>query len=191
MPRAADPALIAALSDGLVRLVFLFEGFFSTGVGDGALRFWTGVGDLVYGGFTWTGAGSLIGVGPASEGTEIKAQGITISLSGIPTELLALVFLNLRQGQRVNVYVGALGDGGGMLAPPANYFSGRVDVPSISDAGDTATISLAVENRFVDFEKTRSLFYTPQSQAIYFPADRGFENVTSLQDQKIFWGISE
>jgi len=80
--------------------------------------------------------------------------------------------------------------GGGGLIAPGVYFSGRVDVPSIADSGDTATITLAVENRFVDFEKTRSLFYTPQTQAVFYPGDRGFDQVTSLQDQKIFWGVS-
>lgn len=189
MPRAADSNLIAALAAGTVQLVFLFEGKFS-GVGDGWLRFWTGLGDLTYGGVIFTGAGSLISVGPATEGTEMKAQGITISLSGIPPEFLALVFQNLRQGQRVNVYVGTMTPGGALASAPAIYFSGRVDVPSISDAGETATISLAVENRFVDFEKSRALFYTPQSQAIYYAGDKGFDQVTALQDQKIFWGIS-
>lgn len=120
----------------------------------------------------------------------MKAQGLTISLSGIPSEMLALVFQDLRQGQRVNVYVGYLNSNGALAATPAIYFSGRVDVPSIQDGGDTATVSLQVENRFVDFERSRSLFFTPATQAIYFPGDLGFDQVSALQDQKIFWGIS-
>jgi hypothetical protein len=187
MPRTADSALITGLAAGVVRLVFLFEGFF---IASTPTRFWSGIGTLTWNGAAWTGAGELIGVGAASEGSEMKAQGITISLAGIPSELLALVFQNMRQGQRVNVYVGIMNDAGVLTATPAIYFSGRVDVPSIADGGDTATISLAVENRFVDFEKSRSLFYTPQSQAIFYPGDLGFDQVTALQDDKIFWGIS-
>ena len=63
-------------------------------------------------------------------------------------------------------------------------------MPSIQDGGDTATVTLQVENRFVDFEKSRLLFYTQAKQAIYFPGDKGFDQVSALQDQKIFWGIS-
>jgi len=186
MPRTAAPELITGLAQAVVGLCFLFEGYFTSIT----TRFWTGIGDLSWNGFTWTGAGELISVGQASEGSEMKAQGLTISLSGVPTELLALVFENLRQGQRVNVYIGTINNAGVLTANPAIYFSGRVDVPAIADGGDTATISLQVENRFVDFEKNRSLFYTPQTQAIYFPGDRAFDQVTALQDQKIFWGIS-
>ena len=63
-------------------------------------------------------------------------------------------------------------------------------LPSIQDGVDTATVTLQVENRFVDFEKSCLLFYTPATQAIYFPGDKGFDQVSALQDQKIFWGIS-
>ena len=80
-------------------------------------------------------------VGPATESTEMKAQGVSISLSGIPSEMLALVFLDLRQGQRVNVYVGYLNAAGVLAANPAIYFSGRLDVPTINDAADTATVT--------------------------------------------------
>jgi hypothetical protein len=187
MPRAVDSALMAALAAKTVGLAFLFEGFFA----QNTVRFWTGVGNLNWNGHDWAGAGELIQLGPAQESGEMKAVGVSISLSGIAPDLLGLVFLELRQGQRVNVYIAALDtQSGAVVGVPCVYFSGRVDVAQIDDGGDTATITLQVENRFVDFEKQRSLYYTPGTQALFYPNDTGFAQVAALQDQKIFWGIS-
>jgi hypothetical protein len=50
---------------------------------------WTGVGDLVWNGKTYKGVGTLGSVSTVGESSEIEAQGITLTLSGIPAELLA------------------------------------------------------------------------------------------------------
>jgi hypothetical protein len=187
MPRAVDAALLAALNAKTVGLALLFEGFFW----GNTVRFWTGIGVLAWNGFSWNGAGELIQLGPAQETAEMKAVGVSITLSGIPPDMLGLVFDELRQGQRVNVYIAALNtQSGAIIGTPCIYFSGRVDVAQVDEAGDAAAITLQVENRFVDFEKQRSLYYTPATQALFFPGDTGFAQVAALQDQKIFWGIS-
>ncbi len=187
MARTVDAALLAALQAKTVGLAFLFEGFFA----GNTVRFWSGIGVLLWNGVNWYGAGELIALGPAQETAEMKAVGVSITLSGIPPDLLGMVFLELRQGQRVNVYIAALDTQTQvMIGTPCIYFSGRVDVAQIDDAADTASITLQVENRFVDFEKQRSLFYTPATQALFYPGDTGFAQVAALQDQKIFWGIS-
>ena len=73
---------------------------------------------------------------------------------------------------------------------PYCFFQGRVDVPTIDDSAVTATVSLALENRLVDFERGRVRFYDSLTQNTFFPGDKGFDYVAALQDQKIFWGAS-
>ena len=49
---------------------------------------WSGVGSIVWNGNTYKGVGSLGDIGDVSEGTEVRAQGTTIALSGIDATLL-------------------------------------------------------------------------------------------------------
>jgi hypothetical protein len=78
----------------------------------------------------------------------------------------------------------------GMLANLYCFFQGRVYVPTIDDNAVTSTVSLALENRLVDFERGRVRFYDSLTQNTFFPGDKGFDYVAALQDQKIFWGAS-
>ena len=62
--------------------------------------------------------------------------------------------------------------------------------PTIDDSAETAVVSLSLENRLIDFERERVRFYDSLTQNTYFPGDKGFDYVAALQDQKIFWGVS-
>ena len=66
-------------------------------------------------------------------------------------------------------------------------FAGRADVMTIADEGATCTISLAVENRLVDLRRARPRRYEPEDQHVYFPNDKGFNYVPTLQDRNIKW----
>jgi hypothetical protein len=186
---ALDPNLLNQLAAKTVQLAFLFEGHFATT----SLYLWTGLGQLVWNGMTFEGAGELIGIGEAKETSDMQAVGLTVSLSGVSPELIALALSELRQGQTVNVYIAAYqwaNGAAGLLSNPYCFFQGRVDVPSIDFGAETAMIALQIENRLVDFERQRVRYYDPTTQQIFYPADKGFDYVAALQDQKIFWGIS-
>jgi hypothetical protein len=177
------------------------------------VRMWSGVGDLSWDAKTWTGGGSLLNVSSIEESTEVKAIGTRVSLSGIPSELLSLALQEDYQGRNLRVYLGAFTnentfllkqdgsillkeDGGKLIAvdeqdivaEPITIFSGRMDVMTISEGGDTSTIEVTVENRLIDFERTRERRYTSEDQKIDYPNDKGFEFVSSIQDTEIVWG---
>jgi hypothetical protein len=54
------------------------------------LRLWSGYDTLTYGGNDYTGAGTLLGITPQTESMDIKANGITVSLSGISSTIISL-----------------------------------------------------------------------------------------------------
>ena len=126
------------------------------------------------------------------ESSDLQAVGMTISLAGMDEEVIAAAFQVLRQGQICNVFIApySFSPGAGLLAAPYCFFQGRVDVPTIDDSAETAVVSLSLENRLVDFERERVRFYDSLTQNTYFPGDKGFDFVAALQDQKIFWGVS-
>lgn len=161
----------------------LFEGDFISGT----VRAWSGYGNLTWRGVSWTGTGTLLAVSNVTETNETSANGITVTLSGIPSELISLALSEVKQGASGKVYLGML-DGQIVINDPILLFSGKLDIPSITDEGEFAEISITYENRLIDLERPRIRRYTPEDQRQLFPDDAGMDFVPSIQERKVVWG---
>jgi hypothetical protein len=184
MSRQLTTAFSDALGDPNVKPILIFEAEFASGT----VRLWTGFGDLSWNGQTWTGGGNLLGVAPMEEVSGVVAAGATVSLSGVPANLISIAINEARQGLPGRAWFGLLNDAGQVIADPAQMFVGRLDVPSIEADGATVVISITYENRLIDMDRPREFRYTDQSQRAIFPNDAGFNFVTSLQEAEIVWG---
>ena len=183
MARDLTAGIIAQLQAASVEVGVLFEGEFASGW----VRLWSGVGTLSWDGKSWSGVGTLLGISGIDETNEIRASGLTVSLSGVPSDLLSAALGDARSGKTGRVYL-AFFSGGSIVADPILQFEGRLDVPAIEDGPDTATISISYESELIDLERARERRYTPEDQAIDFPGDLGFDYVAALQDAQITWG---
>lgn len=153
----------------------------------GDFRTWTGYGNIEFGGNTYVGSGDIINVGPVNESSEIKANGISITLSGIPSDLISSALSDPYQGRSAKLFLGIINDGT-VVADPYMIFKGSMDLMTIDDSGDTATIQLTAESRLIDLDRARERRYTSEDQKIDFPNDKGLEFITSLQEKAIVWG---
>lgn len=79
MTRNLDSTLASGLSAGLIQPVVLCMLTLASGVE----YVWSGIGDLVFGGNTYQGLGLLASMGPIAEGSAVKADGTSVTLSGI------------------------------------------------------------------------------------------------------------
>jgi len=184
MSRRATQAVLEALEAQSLRPAFLFEGEFASGW----VRVWTGDFDLTWEGQTWIGAGSLIGLGTLEDTSDIVASGTVVSLSGVPLDLISLAIAEARQGKPGRIWLALLTPEREIIADPLQAFSGRLDVPEISEDGASCTITLSYESRLIDLGTPRSWRYTHESQQALYPGDMGFEHVTAIQDRDITWG---
>lgn len=184
MSRAASGAFVTALQAQVARPVILFEGVF----GAGTLRLWSGLGDLVWSGQTWAGAGTLLGVSSIEEPTGVVAAGFSVSLSGVPVDLLAAVITDVLQGDQGRIWLGLMDGAGTLIVDPVLAASGRMNEPEIAEGAETCSVSVAYEGRLIDLFRPREWRYTHQSQQQIAPGDRGFEYVAALQDKEIVWG---
>ena len=178
----------AAVESSEVRPVFLVKMEFDSGEAIEELHVWNGNGNLTYSGDTYTGLGDLLSISEIQESSEIQATGITVSLTGAKTSLVALAKDQEYQGRPLTLYFGAFDAAGDLIADPMVVFSGLMDVMSITEAGEYSTINIAVESRLIALEQTRIRRYTDQDQKIDHPTDKGFEFVTSIVEKEIFWG---
>ena len=187
MSRDLSSGVISEITSSSLAPFLLFEGVFASGT----LRLWSGIGDLSWNSYTWTGVGSLASISSVTESAETSAQGITVSLSGIPSSLVSLFLGDVRQGSAGKVYLGFLNSSNQVIDSPYMLFEGRLDVPAMEESAETAVISITYESRLIDLERPRESRYTDEDQQREFSGDIGFEFVPSLQDIVINWGRTD
>lgn len=185
MSRTITAAVIAELASGQVRPAIFFEAQFPSGF----LRLWSGLGEITWNSQVWTGAGNLMGIGAIEESADVVATGTTISLSGIPTDLVSLCLADARQGMPGKVWIGFMSAAGAVISDPILAFAGRLDVPSIMDGAERCEIQITYESRLIDLNRAREFRYTHESQQVFSAGDRGFEYVSGLQDKEVRWGM--
>lgn len=181
--RDLDSTLATAVTDDVVYPAIFLEGEFATGWG----RWWSGLGEFAWNGYTWLGLGGLVKVSPISESTSVKAQGFSIDLSGQSSANLSLALQSCRQGKIGRVYLGALTAAGALVGTPYLVKQGKLDVAGGTDDGQSAVITVSYEDRLIDLERPREWRYTTESQRQFYPDDLGFEFVPSLQDAVDAW----
>jgi len=216
MSRDLDGRMLQALSEGVVYPFFTIDLDFASGpvdyggetVQSEPLYLWTGLGSINIEGVTYAGTGQLLEIDTVEETTEVAARTASITLSGVPSSLLALALQTQYQGRKCIVQFGVysfgnvlkedgfyiLKEDSGQLSLESSdksrslIFSGYMDQMSIAEGAETSVIALSVESRLIDLERIRTRRYTAEDQKRRFPGDLGFDFVNSIQDQELFWG---
>ncbi len=152
-----------------------------------SVHVWSGVGNLAYSGNTYLGVGSLGSVGDVTEGVEVRADGTTVTLSGIDPTLLSDVQNDIQVGAPATVWLGVL-DNGALSGTPYPLFQGTVSTPTVTVNSQNLTITLALENRLLDLQRPTMRRYTSSDQNYYYPDDIGFNWVETLNDSAWVWG---
>jgi hypothetical protein len=106
----------------------------------------------------------------------------------VPLDLVQVAIDEARQGMPGRIWIGLMSEAGALIADPVQAFSGRLDVPEITEDADTCTITISYESRLIDLTVPRTWRYTHESQQVLYPGDLAFEYVTAIQDREIPWG---
>lgn len=155
---------------------------------NGDVNVWSGIGDLTFDGTTFQGVGDFGGVSEVEETEEMRAVNVTFSLSGVPSSLVSTALSDDYQNRAATLWFGVLDSACSVVSDPYQVFRGRMDVMSIDDDGEQATIEVSCESRLADLQRTAGWTYTTEDQvALGYSDDRGFEFVPRLQDKDIVW----
>ena len=183
MPRDISSGMLTPLTSSYIRPCFMAAITFHTQT----IYCWTGVGNLVYGGNTYTGVGDFGKLDKITEGSDVEAYGTTITLSGIDPLILSECLTDIQLGAPVTIYLAFLDGNGNIFGTPYPLFVGTVDQPTISVSTETLSISLALENKLANLLRANQRRYTNADQQIYYPGDTGYIWVESLNDQALVW----
>lgn len=184
--RAMSSDMRAALTSTLVRPAL----FAAITFANETVYLWNGRGTLTWNGHDWQGVGTLGGVSAIEEGSTLQARGITLTMSGIDTELFADILQQMSLGKPVALYLGFF-DGGSppaLIVDPIPIWVGRTDQPTIDVTGNAIPLSLSCENKLIEMNTPVDRRYTHDDQQIDNPGDLGFQFVSSIQDMTTYWG---
>jgi hypothetical protein len=182
MTRGLTPAALAAVTAEVVTRTLAVELDFPAGV----VRYAGCPQDLTIAGQTFLGVGALGSVSAAEESGELRAYGLTVALTGIPRDLVAVALQQAYQGRRATVWEVPLAPTGLPVADPIVIFRGRMDTMEVA-LGDTATVRVRLENRLTDWDRPRVRRYTDEDQRAQHPDDRGLEFVSSTSEKELIW----
>ena len=183
--RTMTEAVIAALQSDNVPMLVLVELQFDSGT----VRVCNAGYNFEWDGYVWTGLGVLGGISAVSEGQDLQMYGITLTLTGVPPEYIAVALGSGYQGNPATIWLAPLSAEYALLSDPVIVFRGRMDTMPV-EIGSTATIQLSVESRLVDWERPRMRRYNHADQISEHPDDLFFEFVPQMAEKELVWGRS-
>jgi hypothetical protein len=179
MARSIPAGLMTALTSSTIQPYYAVEMLFDTA----PVRFWSGLGDRVIEGNTYLGAGSLMGISDLEEVGDLSAKSATVTMSGIPSELVALALVEPYQRRLCRILLGEVS-----VSDAIEMFSGKMNVMTIEDAATSSTIALTIESRLVELQRAKPRRYNHESHVARYPGDNFFSYVADLQDRQVVWG---
>jgi hypothetical protein len=75
-----------------------------------------------------------------------------------------------------------------LIGDPIVLFDGFIDLLSIEDDGNQATILLTAESSLLRLGRAYTRRYTDEDQKHHFAGDKGLEFVTAIQEENAIWG---
>jgi len=188
MSRTLSSGMTDVTTADVVRPAYFVRMIFTDGGLPDFLNIWTGVGDLAFGGNTYTGLGDLLQISEITETSDMSVSGINVTITGLKESFLVVAKDRNYQGSPLTVSFGAFDSTGSLIDDPAIVFSGFMDVMTITESGENSQIAIAVENKLIAFDRSKVRRYTAEDQKIDHPTDKGFEFVTAIVEKEIIWG---
>lgn len=152
----------------------------------GVLRLHSRLGDISLEGEVYKGIGSLGRIETLTSDAKLGPNNTAVTLSGIPSDLLAEATKVYSRGRPAVIYFGVIDENEQVVAY-RKLFDGRIDRPSISRGSDNS-VRLELASRLNDWNNTDSGRFTQESQHQRDPNDQAFRYMNQLPGRGIAWG---
>ena len=144
--------------------------------------------NVTFNGQKYLGLGTLGGISSTQEGTEIQADGISLTLSGLNPNIATECESDIQPLAPAKCWLGCMNQGL-LIGTPYLFFSGVVDTPTLTVTPQTLSITLKLESRMLLLNKPSSRRYTSADQhANGYADDTAFAWVERVNDISLKWG---
>ena len=186
MPRSMTSGMLAALQSPNPTLALLLSMAFRSETA----YLWTQSQPVSWSGQPWLGGARVLSISPVEEGLTVEARGIVVGISGIDAVLLPEVLADYQLGGPVKVWLACLDASAAIIPDPLPVWTGRMDKPTVRMNGQTATIEIACETRFIDMNVAIDRRRTSDDQQLLSAGDLAFSFVNGIQETTITFGQS-
>lgn len=153
----------------------------------GRVRYWTGVGTIVWAGQTWTGTSILGGVNPVKRTAELSIHEVEFSLSGMPSDALTWLAQDVRN-RSAQLWLACIDPLGRVVRDPIEVLDALLDYQTLTAAEDgSVTIALIARAGFYTLERALNDVWSPEDQRARYVTDTGLDDIYRLQQQDVLW----
>ena len=167
----------------------------------GTLRYCDKAQDILHAGQTWVGIGGVMRFSPPPETTDMSAQSMRLTFSGVDTGVIAVVLGDHLRGRTATVHWGQIDlSTGAVVADPLEVFTGllndewTIKHEQSDDGPGTATVSTTVVSKLARALHPRQVRTNITSHDAMLDragltlGDKLFEFVPTLATRIIIWG---
>ena len=182
--RTIDPTTQSAAAASTIHPVIFVKLQFD----GGNVNLHTELGNITFNSDTYTGIGKLGGVGNMEENSDLSRTPITLSLTGLPNDLVSILLAEQYQGRLATIFLGYLDLTTRVLvATPVIIYRGNIDTADFS-INQNFSITLSVESRFAAWDTPLVRRYNNSDQQSRYPGDTGLEFIEQAVSKTIWWG---
>lgn len=183
MPRTLTAGMEAERDGAKVLQITFVELDFPSGF----QRLHSWIGDITHDGNTYQGVAEYGGISSLHEGSDLAANGISLSLSGVSASELALILGTQYTGRRARAWFGFLNSTTyALIDAPAGPWKYMMDASSLI-LGPPHTVTLNCESDSARWQREQLARFTMEDHQRLWGDDLFFEHVPSVEDAEIIW----
>lgn len=179
------PGFVGAWLGNVVGLTLLIDMELTSGT----IYLTTAPTDIEYEGQTWIGGRQLSVDQISDQGGEL--QGLRMTLSGVPSEMLALALAEPIQGRPVRARAALMDPETLAIGAVLSLWRGQLDQMPVRHGTETSVISVTAEHVGMRFARPKPLRYTDADQRRLYPGDRALEYLVSQSQHQDIWPSAE
>lgn len=179
--RTLTGATQTAIASGAIGAVLLLQMDYSP-----VVRLCSANHTLSWGGFDWSGAGSLGAVEPVKDATG-EVQALRFQLSGVPSSSIALVFNQSARNRACTLRLALLDSNTRQILDAVLLGSFVLDQTTVTEANGQATIGVTALHMASVFRRVKPSRYTSADQKRLYPGDESLEYIVSQSTHADVW----
>lgn len=145
--------------------------------------------DLTWGGYTWSGIGSLGTIGTVEESDGLEAKPLNFTLNSAQQSWLSLAIGpdDEYRGRPAKMYMVPLDEAFQMVGTPEQCWSGSMDMVSVGVEGESGTITLKCESAAYGLKRRNPLRLNAAQHKQANPTDTGLDYLGDLISNPAVW----
>jgi len=173
------------LSKPVTRTVYFAEFHFA----EGTSRLSTANASFTWGGFEWSGVGTIGTIGAVEESEGMESRSLNFSINAAQPSWLALAIGDVEsyRGRRAKMYMCPLNEAFQLVDTPVLCWSGGMDMLSVNVNGESGSITLKCETSSYGLKRRPSLRVNAAQQKKAHPTDTGLDYLTDLIANPGIW----